>query len=121
VIFGAVYMLWMFQRVMFGEITHEENKSLKDLNLREMIVLAPLVLAIFVMGIFPNTFFSAMAPAVDRFLERSGAVAVAGAIPVESSQGDGSEVRPVSTNPQEVEDSAAEKARSEVVGGAGQQ
>jgi NADH-quinone oxidoreductase subunit M len=71
VVFGAVYMLWMFQRVMFGPVKNEENKKLKDLNPREMIVLAPLLIAIFVMGIFPNIFLSKMEPSINRFLSRS--------------------------------------------------
>ncbi len=71
VIFGAVYMLWMYQRVMFGPIKHSENEKLTDLSLREMIVLAPLLLAIFVMGIFPNFFFEKMEPSIQRFLTRS--------------------------------------------------
>jgi NADH-quinone oxidoreductase subunit M len=72
VIFGAVYMLWMFQRVMFGPITHAENKDLKDLTAREGLVLAPMVVAIFVMGIVPNFFFDKVQPSIDRFLVRSG-------------------------------------------------
>ena len=70
VIFGAVYMLWMYQRVMFGPIKIEENKNLKDLSLREKFVLLPLIVAIFGMGIFPNVFFDKMKPSVDRFLAR---------------------------------------------------
>jgi NADH-quinone oxidoreductase subunit M len=71
VIFGAVYMLWMFQRVMFGPITHEENRKLKDLNTREIFVLAPLIVAVFAMGVFPNFFFEKMEPSINRFLARS--------------------------------------------------
>lgn len=70
VIFGAVYMLWMFQRVMFGPVTHEENKDLKDLSLREIVVMAPIVIAIFVMGIFPNLFLSKMDASIKAFLEQ---------------------------------------------------
>jgi len=68
VVFGAVYMLWVYQRVMFGEIKREENKRLKDLSGREIFVLAPIVFLIFVMGIFPNFFFEKMNPSVERFL-----------------------------------------------------
>ncbi len=70
VVFGAVYMLWMFQRVMFGPIKHEENKTLKDLSLREIIVMSPIVLAVFVMGIFPNLFLSKMNLSVQLFLNQ---------------------------------------------------
>jgi NADH-quinone oxidoreductase subunit M len=73
VIFGAVYMLWMFERVMFGPVTHKENERLRDLNGRELAVLAPLIAMVFVMGIFPNFFFEKMTPSIDRFLARSGA------------------------------------------------
>ena len=71
VIFGAVYMLWMFQRVFFGPIKNPENEKLKDLNFRELAILAPLVVAIFFMGIYPNFFFEKMGPSIDRFLSRS--------------------------------------------------
>ena len=77
VIFGAVYMLWMFQRVMFGPVTHKENEGLKDLSFREIVVLAPLVLAVFFMGVNPNFFFSKLNPSMDRFLARSTAQAQA--------------------------------------------
>jgi NADH-quinone oxidoreductase subunit M len=72
VIFGAVYMLWMFQRVMFGPVKHKENEGLFDLSLREMVVLAPLIVAVFAMGIYPNFFFEKMEPSINRFLARSG-------------------------------------------------
>ncbi len=71
VIFGAIYMLWMFQRVMFGKVTHEANRHLKDLSIREMAVLAPLIVAVFAMGIFPMYFFNKLEPSIDRFIQRS--------------------------------------------------
>jgi NADH-quinone oxidoreductase subunit M len=71
VIFGAVYMLWMFQRVMFGPISHKENETIKDLSFRELGIMAPLVFLIFFMGIYPNFFFQKMEPSVERFLQRS--------------------------------------------------
>jgi NADH-quinone oxidoreductase subunit M len=80
VIFGAVYMLWMFQRVMFGPITHKDNEELTDLTGRELAVLAPLIVAIFAMGIFPNFFFEKLEPSVGRFLARSGVKAAPTAV-----------------------------------------
>jgi len=68
VILSAVYMLWMFQRVMFGPVTHPENETLKDLTLRERLVFAPLLLLIFAMGIMPQPFLDRMQPALDRTL-----------------------------------------------------
>jgi len=70
VIFGAVYMLWMFQRVMFGKITKEENRKLKDLSLREVFVLLPIIVAIFVIGIYPDPFLKKMSVSVDQFNAR---------------------------------------------------
>ena len=69
VILGAAYMLWMFQRVMFGKITKPENEKLKDLNAREIITLVPMVILIFLMGIYPKLFFSKMDVTVEKFLK----------------------------------------------------
>ncbi|MCJ7704905.1 MAG: NADH-quinone oxidoreductase subunit M [Desulfobacterales bacterium] len=68
VILGAAYMLWMFQRVMFGKITNPKNEGLKDLNAREVITLIPMVALIFLMGIYPKLFFSKMDVSVAKFL-----------------------------------------------------
>lgn len=71
VIFGAIYMLWMFQRVMFGPIHNPENEKLSDLSFRELSLLAPLIVAIFAMGVYPNFFFEKMEPSIQRFLNLS--------------------------------------------------
>ncbi len=68
VILGAVYLLYMFQKVMFGPLTNPKNKELPDLSLREIAVFVPLVVLIFVMGIYPKEFLSKMEPAVQRFI-----------------------------------------------------
>jgi NADH-quinone oxidoreductase subunit M len=68
VVLGAAYMLWMFQRVMFGKITRPENERLKDLNSREIVILVPMVIMIFLMGIYPKLFFSKMDASVDKFI-----------------------------------------------------
>jgi NADH-quinone oxidoreductase subunit M len=69
VVLGAAYMLWMFQRVMFGKVTHPENEKLKDLSPREITVLVPMVIMIFLMGIYPKLFFSKMDVTVEKFLK----------------------------------------------------
>ncbi len=69
VILSACYMLWMFQRVVFGPVTHEENKGLKDLSLRERLVFVPLLVLIFWMGCVPQPFLDRMQPALDRTIE----------------------------------------------------
>jgi NADH-quinone oxidoreductase subunit M len=58
VILGAVYMLWMFQRVMFGPLDKPENKVLKDLNFREVFILLAMTAMIFWIGIYPKPFLS---------------------------------------------------------------
>ena len=67
-ILGAAYMLWMFQRVMFGKITKPENEKLQDLSPREVTILVPMVIVIFLMGVYPKPFFSKMDVTVEKFL-----------------------------------------------------
>jgi NADH-quinone oxidoreductase subunit M len=69
-IFGATYMLWMYQRVMFGPVDKEENKNIPDLNLREIGILVPIAVLIFVMGIFPGYFMRKMDASVSLFINR---------------------------------------------------
>ncbi len=69
VILGAAYMLWMFQRVMFGKITKPENEKLKDLSAREITIMVPMVILIFLMGIYPKLFFNKMDVSVEKFLK----------------------------------------------------
>lgn len=68
VILGAVYMLWMFQRVMFGVVTKEENKNLKDLGGREVLILVSMVFFIILMGVYPKMFFNKMDTTVAEYL-----------------------------------------------------
>ena len=56
VIFSAVYMLWMYQRVFFGKITNAANESLADLTRREIAVIVPIVVFIVWIGVYPGTF-----------------------------------------------------------------
>jgi NADH-quinone oxidoreductase subunit M len=58
VIWAAVYMLWMLQRVVFGRITNPENAKLKDLNAREVGLLVPLLLLMLLMGAYPRPFLN---------------------------------------------------------------
>jgi NADH-quinone oxidoreductase subunit M len=68
VILAAGYMLWMYQRVMFGELTKPENKVLKDLSGREILVLGCVTVFIVWIGIYPQTFLSRMEPTVKNYL-----------------------------------------------------
>jgi len=68
IVLGAAYMLWMYQQVFFGEITHEANKGLKDLNRRELWTLIPLVVMCFWIGLYPKPFFRIIEPSVQRIV-----------------------------------------------------
>ena len=70
IILGAVYMLWMYQRVMYGEITHEENRHLSDLSPREIALLVPVVLMIVWIGVYPYTFLRPMDASTAHLLEQ---------------------------------------------------
>ncbi|WNJ16296.1 NADH-quinone oxidoreductase subunit M [Pontibacter sp. G13] len=63
VIIAAVYLLWMFRRVMYGKLDKEENRKLVDLNRREMWVMAPLIALMFIMGVYPQPVFRQIEPA----------------------------------------------------------
>ena len=77
VILSAVYMLWMFQRVNYGPVTHDENRSLPDLTVRERWVIIPMVAMAIFMGVLPGIFLRPMQPSVDRLLQRVSREAVA--------------------------------------------
>jgi NADH-quinone oxidoreductase subunit M len=70
VILAAVYMLWMFQRVMVGELKNPANEKLKDLSAREVVVMLPLLLFVFWIGIYPNTFFEKMNPSLENLIDQ---------------------------------------------------
>jgi NADH-quinone oxidoreductase subunit M len=71
VILAAVYMLWMFRRVMFGSIDHEENKILKDLNAREIGLLVPLVVFMIWIGVRPVDFMKYSEVQINQLLSDS--------------------------------------------------
>ncbi len=70
VILAAVYMLWMYQRVMFGKCENPENQKLKDVTLREKIVIIPLIIAIFWIGLYPGAFFRKMEPTIENLIQQ---------------------------------------------------
>ncbi|HYU79151.1 MAG TPA: NADH-quinone oxidoreductase subunit M, partial [Vicinamibacterales bacterium] len=70
VILSAVYMLWMFQRVYYGEVTDEHNLTMRDMSVREWAILGPLAAAAIAMGVYPNAFLKPMEPAVGRIVQR---------------------------------------------------
>lgn len=71
VILSAVYMLWMYQRVMFGELNNPKNQVLKDLNAREIAIMLPLLALIFVMGVYPTPFIDKMNPSIEKLIAQT--------------------------------------------------
>ncbi len=61
-------MLWMFQRVVWGQLTNPKNAELKDLSCREIAIFAPLILFIFWIGVYPSTFLNKTKATTDHFL-----------------------------------------------------
>ncbi len=69
IVLGAWYMLTMFRRVMHGPLDKPANRELKDLSAREIAVLAPIVVLIFLIGVFPNLFFDKMGASVAALVQ----------------------------------------------------
>lgn len=74
VIFAAVYLLWMYQRVFFGEITNDANKKLKDLTGSEFAILSLILVFIVWIGVYPSTFLSITENSVQMVLARINGV-----------------------------------------------
>jgi NADH-quinone oxidoreductase subunit M len=64
VIWGAWYLLWLYQRTFYGEVTVQANNNLRDLNARERLSLWPIAVMALVMGIVPSMFLRQIDPAV---------------------------------------------------------
>jgi NADH-quinone oxidoreductase subunit M len=60
----------MYQKVMFGQITRKENEDIKDMNIREILVMAPIIILIFWIGLYPRPFLRILEPAVDQVVAR---------------------------------------------------
>jgi len=70
VILGALYMMWAYERVMWGPITHTVNQTLKDLTGRELAVMVPLIALMLLMGLYPKPLITRMEPSVAALLDR---------------------------------------------------
>lgn len=70
VIFAAVYLLWMYQRVVFGEVKNQKLYELKDLNKREIFILVPIFIFIIWIGIYPGTFLNVSKASTKKVVEQ---------------------------------------------------
>ena len=69
VVLGAIYLLHLFQKMMFGPLTHHKNKNLPDLSTRELATFLPLIFFCFAMGLYPKPYLKRMEPSVNQFIQ----------------------------------------------------
>jgi len=85
VILGAAYMLWLYRRVIFGELVKDDLKSILDLNAREIAIFAPMIAVVVWMGVQPNFFLDPMRASIARIVATTAPAAVqagSGTLPV---------------------------------------
>jgi NADH-quinone oxidoreductase subunit M len=70
IVLGAAYMLWLYQRTMFGACENPKNQVLKDLSFREIMTLVPLILWAFWIGVYPKPFFNVLEKPVNAIVEQ---------------------------------------------------
>jgi len=70
VILGALYMLWTYERVMYGPITKKVNETIRDMTGREIATMVPLMALMVVMGLYPRFIFRRMEPSIAQVLSR---------------------------------------------------
>jgi NADH-quinone oxidoreductase subunit M len=70
IVLGAAYLLWLYQRVMFGSVTNPANEKLPDLNAREYATLVPLVVLAFWIGIYPKPLFTILDQPVRQIVQQ---------------------------------------------------
>jgi NADH-quinone oxidoreductase subunit M len=70
VIFGAAYLLWLYQRTMLGEVTNSKNLGLPDLSFREVAIFVPLILWAVWIGVYPKPYFDVLRTPVTEIVQR---------------------------------------------------
>ncbi|TGX55966.1 NADH-quinone oxidoreductase subunit M [Sphingomonas gei] len=78
IILGAAYMLWLFRRVVWGDLTKDDVRAMPDLSLREIALLGPIAAAVLWMGVYPESFLAPMRADTVRLVERLSRAAPAG-------------------------------------------
>jgi NADH-quinone oxidoreductase subunit M len=69
-VLGAVYMLWMYQRVFLGKLENPANATLKDMGTRERLLILPIILLMLWIGVYSKPFLSRIEPSIQRVQER---------------------------------------------------
>ena len=70
IVLGAAYMLWLYQRTMFGEATTPENQNMKDMNGLEIAYMLPLIILMFWIGLYPRPYLNLMEPTVKHYVSQ---------------------------------------------------
>jgi NADH-quinone oxidoreductase subunit M len=70
IVLGAAYMLWLYQRTMFGEPTTPDNQNMRDMNGMEIAYMLPLVILMFWIGLYPRPYLNLMEPTVKHYVSR---------------------------------------------------
>ncbi len=76
VILGAAYMLWLYKRVMFGQVTNREVEKLNDLDSREWIMFTPLIILVLWLGIYPSILTDYLTVSVENLLQQVSLVKI---------------------------------------------
>ena len=74
IILGPAYMLWLYRRVVFGDLTKDHLKDILDMDRREIVIFAPMVVAVMVMGVYPEIFLSVLRVSVENLIVQAGGV-----------------------------------------------
>ena len=69
IVLGAAYMLWLFQRMFFGELDNPENQKLTDCNRREILYMLPMIILMFWIGLYPRPFLARMEASVSKVVK----------------------------------------------------
>jgi len=69
-VLGAAYTLWMYKRVIFGDVANDNIAELKDINQREIFIFSALAIAVLLFGLYPAPLFDAMHPTLEHLFEQ---------------------------------------------------
>ncbi|MDE1151211.1 MAG: NADH-quinone oxidoreductase subunit M [Micavibrio sp.] len=110
VILGAAYMLYLYKRVVFGELDKPDVKAMHDISLREGFIFAPMVVLVMWMGIYPSSFLEPMGPSIEKVMTRFQSV---GLVAENAKKADAETVPEVDLGKATAEAPAADKAAEE--------